>query len=105
MSANENEVKTPMKDLFESFNSAKPKDYYGVYQNEITKYLASKLVEYNVPIHTIMEIAQYAMYATALVSNNELRENCRMCRNRNERGIKRASRGAVNGSNTDKQND
>lgn len=102
---NENDKKNEIAELLKKFEVAKPKDYWGKYQDEITNYITSKLAKYDVPLHTMMEIAQYAMCATALVSNNELRENCRICRNRYEKSAKRANRGAMNGSNTDKQND
>lgn len=43
------------------------------YQNDITEYLKSKLEGYNVPLCTVMEIAQYCVTQTIIVSNDELR--------------------------------
>lgn len=43
-----------------------------LYEREFTKYLTSKLEKYNIPIHTIMEIAQYAMVGTSLVVSDEV---------------------------------
>lgn len=47
------------------------------YQNDITKYLTSKLEAYNVPEHIIMEVAQYTLTQTIIVSNEETRRACR----------------------------
>lgn len=49
------------------------KSHYETFQSEITEYLTSKLEMYNIPKHTIMEIAQYVMQGTALVANDEVR--------------------------------
>ena len=43
------------------------------YQKDITEYLKSKLEGYNVPLCTVMEIAQYCVTQTILVSNDEIR--------------------------------
>ena len=51
----------------------KPKSHYETFQSEITEYLTSKLFKYNVPNHTIMEIAQYCMSGTTLVAKDEVR--------------------------------
>ena len=45
-----------------------------MYEREFTKYLASKLEQYSIPTHTIMEIAQYAMTGTILVVYDEVYE-------------------------------
>lgn len=43
-----------------------------LYEREFTKYLTSKLEQYNIPIHIVMEIAQYAMVGTMLVVTDEV---------------------------------
>ncbi len=50
-----------------------PKSHYETYQNEIIEYIESKLSDYDIPKHTIMEIAQYCFSCTLLVANDEVR--------------------------------
>jgi predicted RNase H-like nuclease (RuvC/YqgF family) len=57
----------------EKLKDNRPKSHYETYQNEITEYMVSKLAEYNVPIHTIMEITQYCFQGTLLVAHDEVR--------------------------------
>ena len=59
---------------------------YDTYAREITEYLTSKLADYNVPIHTIMEIAQYCFTATYHIANTEVRRACKQYENAMRRG-------------------
>ena len=54
-------------------NAIRPKSHLETYQSEICEYIHSKLKDYEVPVCTAMEIAQYCMQATILVSNDEVR--------------------------------
>ena len=62
-----------MIEMFKRLKDERPKSHLETYQNEIIEYMSSKLADYNVPIHTIMEVAQYCYSATMLVSNDEVR--------------------------------
>lgn len=56
-----------------NLKNMKSESHYETFQSEITEYLTSKLSGYNVPIHTIMKIAQYCMSGALLVANDEVR--------------------------------
>lgn len=62
-----------MADNTYDLREKRPKSHLETYQNEIIEYMASKLEDYNVPKHIIMEVAQYCYSATMLVSNDEVR--------------------------------
>ena len=65
--------KTDLDKLEEILKNNRPKSHYETYQSEITEYMTSKLAAYDVPMHTIMEIAQYCFSCTLLVANDEVR--------------------------------
>lgn len=66
------------KDEIKKVLNNRPKSHLETYQSEITDYIASKLENYNVPICTVMEIAQYCYQATLLTANNEVRRAYRL---------------------------
>lgn len=63
------------------------------YQNDITEYLKSKLEGYNVPLCTVMEIAQYCVTQTIIVSNDELRRAYEYWERQVKKEMHRYSRG------------
>lgn len=68
-----------IQELSDKFQKTSQPSRRIMYEREFTKYLASKLEQYNIPTHTIMEIAQYAMVGTSLVVVDEVNEaNTRM---------------------------
>lgn len=67
---NSNEIKEAFERAKEIREAKRP---INTYQNDITDYLKSKLEGYNVPLCTVMEIAQYCVTQTIVVSNDELR--------------------------------
>lgn len=77
---------------FDKLKDNRPKSHLETYQNEIIEYMTSKLAEFNVPVHTIMEIAQYCYSATLFVSNDEVRRAFRHWENQQKRSIKRNRR-------------
>jgi hypothetical protein len=56
----------------ELIKETKPRSPKETYQKDIADYIYSKLEGFKVPDHTIMEIAQYCAYQTALVLNDEI---------------------------------
>ena len=74
------------KRISEILKDNRPKSHYETYQSEITEYMVSKLSSYNVPIHTIMEIAQYCFSCTLLVANDEVRRAYRHWAKKDRRG-------------------
>lgn len=78
-----------VKRLIESLSKERDAKCQFAYQEEITKYLCSKLEPYNVPDHIIMEIAQYAMVGTLIVSNAEVREAQRYIKYEMRKGTRR----------------
>ena len=58
------------KELIEKIVKRKPK--IETYQSDLCEYLASKLAPYDIPIHVVMETAQYALGETYIVVNEEV---------------------------------
>lgn len=83
--------KPTQEDIKEVLARQKPKSHMETYQSEIVEYMTSKLKDYNVPIHTIMEIAQYCMQATVLVSNDEVRRAYRYWNNAMKKSARKRS--------------
>lgn len=78
----------------EQFKNHKPKSRFETYQSDLLNYLISKLEGSNVSASTLMEIAQFAMYQTAIVVNDEVRRACKEMR----RETRTFRRGVDNGS-------
>ena len=60
--------------LVQKISKEKPLSRKEIYQKELSEYLTSKLSKYNVPIHEILEIVQYAAVGTQLVLNAEVEQ-------------------------------
>lgn len=53
-------------------NKERPKTRFETYQDDLLKYLVSKLEGSNIPASTLMEIAQFAMVQTHIVVQDEI---------------------------------
>ena len=77
-----------IQELFDKFWKEKHPRRKDVYKEELTMYLLSKLSQYNIPTHTIMEIAQYAIVGTMLLVSDEVDEAVRSIRRMDYERIK-----------------
>lgn len=81
MAEQENGCELDIENLLEKLGREKCYTRKEVYQQEVAKYLKSKLAVYDLPTHELMEIVQYVTVGTLLVANAEVEAAYKLWRN------------------------